>query len=441
MDDSTELASIVQATASAEESRPHIGIILPAIAEGGAEKATLSLAGALFDRGYGVDLILLRPLGLYRATIPEGISVYYLHRRKYDDSLIDYFRERGIGSRKLSVGLFATWRTWLAFRRRYPGCGLRRSHARAALAIARYIREAGGHLLYSVLSEANDASVLAGELTGYRVPVVVSIRNNVSMSAGYDGSGLAAAQALTPKADAVVAVSNGVAADAVQTLGLDAQRVHTIYNAKPLEEIRRLAGEPVTHPWFRSSETPVILSVLKDAPQKDWATLVKAFGKVRQNIPARLAILGRVSDAYIDRATAFAASLGVKKDVEFLGFDENPFRYMGRAHLFVHSSRHEGLPNVLIEALACGTPVVSTDSPYGPDEILESGRWGRLTPVGDAETMAQAILQSLNGDTVPAEALRRRAEEFSTERSVAAYGALFARTIRRNADKATADRI
>jgi glycosyltransferase involved in cell wall biosynthesis len=114
---------------------------------------------------------------------------------------------------------------------------------------------------------------------------------------------------------------------------------------------------------------------------------------------------------------------------------------MQRAALFVHSSRWEGLPNVLIEALACGTPVVSTNTPYGPDEILEGGRWGRLTPVGDAEAMARAMLDSLNGGTLAPEVLQRRAEDFSPERSVAAYDALFTRLIRRNAEKVTADQV
>ncbi len=435
--DGPEAASTAETKVQATAVRPRIGVVLPSLAGGGAERATLSLAASLAGRGYRIDLVLLRPLGSYRDAIPDGIRVYYLHRRKDDGGLVDYCRERGIEMRRLAVGLLTTWRTWISLRQRYPDCRFRRRHARATLAIARYVREARPDLLHTALREASDASILAGELTGRHVPVAVSIRNNVSMSAGYTGGGLSAAQALTPRADAVVAVSQGVAADAIRTLGLDARRVHAIYNAKPLEDIRRLAVEPVTHPWFRDGEPPVILSVLKDGPQKDWATLFAAFGQVRQTTPARLAILGRVSVGYIDRAMEFAAGLGADRDIAFLGFDENPFRYMRRARLFVLSSRHEGLPNVLIEALACGTPVVSTDAPYGPAEILEDGRWGRLTPVGDVEAMAQEILDSLAGDTVPAEALRRRAEDFSADRAAEAYQALFEKLIGARADTAT----
>ena len=306
---------------------------------------------------------------------------------------------------------------------------------RAALRVAGYIRRIRPQLMFSALARANNISILAAELTGHRIPHVVSIRNNVSMSQHYSGRSKLVAQALMPRADAVVAISKGVAAETIKTFGLDAQRVSTIYNPTAVLEIRRLAQEQTDHPWFGSSERPIILSALREGPQKDWATLVNAFGHVRGKVPARLAILGRTDRTeYREQIMSSARSLGVEGDITFLGFDENPFRYMRRASLFVHSSHWEGLGNVLIEALACGTPVVSTDSPYGPAEILENDRWGRLTPVGNADAMAQAIIESLEGDTVPADALRGRAEDFSAERAVNAYEALFKRLIVQIAD-------
>ena len=205
--------------------------------------------------------------------------------------------------------------------------------------------------------------------------------------------------------------------------------MHTIYNPKPLAEIRRLAEDEPDHPWFGDGGPPIVLTVLRKASQIDWATLTAAFGDARHEAQARLAILGSLSEEYRARIVELAGSLGVVEDIAFFGFDENPYRYMGRASLFVLSSRWEGLPNVLIEALACGTPVVSTDAPYGPAEILGNGRWGRLTPVGDAPALAQAIVDSLEGDRPPAEALRRRAGDFSAERAVAAYESLFETSI------------
>ena len=275
-------------------------------------------------------------------------------------------------------------------------------------------------------------------LTGLSVPLVVSLRVNVGTS--YSEMRKSTARALAPVADAVVAVSRGVAADAIETLGLDERGVHTIYNPKPLADIRRLAEEEVSHPWFQDFASPVILTALRDGRQKDPATLVAAFRLVRDRLSARLAILGNLSEAYRAETMALAASFAVEKDVAFLGFDENPFRYMRRAGLFVLSSRYEGLPNVLIEAMACGTPVVSTDAPYGPAEILENGRWGRLTPVGDAPVLAAAIVDALEGRALPAAALRRRADDFSADRAAAAYEALFDSLIDRNACAAIANR-
>ena len=410
---------------------PHIGIVLPDLGGGGAERAMLTLAESLIERGYRIDLVLLRLSGPYRATIPDGITVYYHGWRTPELGLAGYCRERGIDLRILSTGPLEAVKAWWSLRRQFPRVGNSHSRVRRALGVARYIRETAPQLLFSALHLANDASVLAAALTGRTVPVVVSLRINVGIH--YSEREKSFARALTPEADAVVAVSQGVAADAVRVLGLDAGRVHAIYNAKPLEDIRRLAGEGVDHPWFGGGEPAVILTVLREGPQKDWATLVEAFGHVRRMIPARLAILGRLSEAYRGELMALAGTLGVAGEIAFLGFDENPFRYIRRAALFVLSSRYEGLPNVLIEAMACGTPVVSTDAPFGPAEILEGGRWGRLTPVGDAPALARATVEILEGKTVPADALRRRADDFSAETAVASYESLFETLIRPSA--------
>ena len=411
-------------------SRRHVGIVLPDLGGGGAERAMLTLAASLIERGYRIDLVLLGLKGSYRATIPDGIAVYYHRSRTPDPELVRYIRDRGIDLRALSSGPLEAIAAWRSLWRQYPEMATGFSRLRAGLCIARYIREARPQLLLSALHLANDGSVLAAALTGRTVPVVVSLRINVGAS--YADRRKAFARALTPQADAVVAVSRGVAANAVETLGLDAGRVHTIYNPKPLEEIRRLAAAAVAHPWFDAGEPPVVLALLREGAQKDWPTLVHAFGHVRRQLPARLAILGNLSEAYRRELTALAERLGVVGDAAFLGFDENPFRYMRRAGVFALSSRYEGWPNALVEAMACGTPVVSTDAPFGPAEILEGGRWGRLTPVGDASALGRAIVRTLQGETAPAEALRRRAEAFSPERAATAYEELFETLIRRH---------
>ena len=401
----------------------HIGIVLRNFGGGGAQRAQLTLAGALIGKGHRVDLVPMQFNGHYRNIIPDGARLYRRRRRKSDRDILEYCRARGIDVQTLAFDPLAVVAARRRLRRCYPRIGLRWSEAGKAVGVARYVREATPQILISGGPGSDHACILAGELTDRRVPTVVSIRNNIRL--GQSERTTAKYRALIARADSVVAVSNGIAAEAVEMFGLDPQRVHTIYNPKPLAEIRRMAEEAPPHPWFGDGGPPVILTVLRESPQKDWATLVAAFGRVRRDADARLAILGPLSDRFRAQISASARRLGVDGDIVFLGFDDNPFRYMRRAALFVLSSRFEGMPNVLIESLACGTPVVSTDAPYGPAELLENGRWGRLTPVGDADAMAQAILYSLAGDTLPADALRRRAEDFSAERAVAAYEALF----------------
>ena len=220
---------------------------------------------------------------------------------------------------------------------------------------------------------------------------------------------------------------------------MEAGRVRTIYNPIPTDSIRRLAQEEVTHPWFASGEPPVVLSVGREAPSKDYPTLVEAFGAgaprgwtrgwsssagSRRPTGARLKSPGAGAMApYRARLKSLARSHGVEGDFGFVDFDENPYRYMRRAGLLALSSRWEGLPTVILEALACGTPVVSTDTPYGPREIL--GGFGDLPPVGDAPALARALVATLRGERPAEEALRARAADFSPEKAADAYLALF----------------
>ena len=135
----------------------------------------------------------------------------------------------------------------------------------------------------------------------------------------------------------------------------------------------------------------MILGVGRLTPQKDFPTLIRAFARVRRQRPARLVIVGEGRPEARAALMRLAAELGCAEDVSLPGFTHNPFCYMAHAGVFVLSSLHEGLPGVLIQALACGAPVVSTDCPSGPREILEGGRYGRLVALGDDAAMAEAI--------------------------------------------------
>ena len=191
-------------------------------------------------------------------------------------------------------------------------------------------------------------------------------------------------------ADAIVAVSNGVADDLANVVGLPRECVTTIYNPTVHPQLLALAQARLEHPWFAAGAPPVVLGVGRLGKSKDFPTLIKAFARLRTERPARLLILGgtdKVSkwDESRDQLMALAAELGVVDDVSLPGFVANPFAYMTRAAVFVLSSQYEGFPNVLVEALACGCPVVSTDCPSGPSEILDKGKYGRLVPCRDPE--------------------------------------------------------
>ncbi len=147
------------------------------------------------------------------------------------------------------------------------------------------------------------------------------------------------------------------------------------------------------HPWFQPGEPPVILGVGEVGPRKDFVTLIKAYAKLRERVPSRLAIIGKGKDH--DQLRATAQQLGIAKDVDLPGFVPYPYPYMAHAGLLAMTSRWESLGFILIEALAVGTPVVSTKCPSGPSEILDGGRYGQLVPIGDVNGLAHAMYTTL----------------------------------------------
>ena len=407
----------------------HIGFLLTGLDGGGAERTTLNLAAALIERGHRADLVIPRLAGDYRAAIPGGIRVWRARIPGTDRNLLRAMQRSGVHVEAMTVNPFGVARSWLALGRKGLHLPVRRRHRVYAYAtmIARYVREARPHVLVSALPGADAAAVCAAELTERAVPVVVTVRNVPEDY--YAPEWLAASRTLYPLADAVVAVSRGVAESVRRSLAVDAKRVRTIYNPILADSIRRLAQAEVTHPWLVDGEPPVILSVGREAPSKDYPTLVGAFGLARREVDSRLVILGRLSAPYRARLKSLARGHGVEGALGFVDFDENPYRYMRRAGLLALSSRSEGLPGVILEALACGTPVVSTDAPCGPREIL--GGWGDLPPVGDAPALARALVATLRGERPTEEALRARAADFSPEKAADAYVALFEELVRR----------
>jgi glycosyltransferase involved in cell wall biosynthesis len=296
--------------------------------------------------------------------------------------------------------------------------------------LVRYLRAERPDALFSAMPMPNLLAVWARRLAKVPTRVLVSERN--TLSAMIDGSRRWRDRGLPQLlgrgyrlADGIVAVSDGVADDLANRSGLPRARITTVYNPVITAELTAMADQPVAHRWFRPSAPPVVLGVGSLSGRKDFPTLIRAFARVRAQRDCRLVILGQAMSPkktldQRNRLIALAASLGVAADVDLPGFAANPFAYMARARAFVLSSVYEGLPGVLIQALACGCPVVSTDCPSGPAEILDGGRFGAMVPVGDDAAMAAAIMATLDRP-IAADTLRERASLFRVERAVDRY--------------------
>lgn len=291
------------------------------------------------------------------------------------------------------------------------------------LSLCRYIRRNRPVSVMSFLNYQNLALLLAAPMVSTDTRYIVNVRNHISTSAKYGKSKWMrnvprVMRRFFPRADLILAPSRSVADDAREITGIAPEKFRVIYNPVFRQEIVELSRETPSHPWLAGPDVPVVIAAGKLKPQKDFETLLRAFALVRGQRAARLVILGRGpgKQALMD----LAAQLGIAEDFQLPGHVKNPYAWFSNASVFVLSSAWEGLPNVLIEAMACGCPVISTDCPGGSSEILEDGRVGRLVPVGDAAAMAQAIADTL--DSPPSrEMLLGRARAFSYDKAISGY--------------------
>jgi glycosyltransferase involved in cell wall biosynthesis len=372
----------------------HVAVLISGFATGGVPRVMSTLAGALAERGHQVDLLAADAEGPALDRLPAQVRLVDLR-----------------GWRRLPTP---------------PSGGRSRRAMLGAPAVARYLRSRRPDVLLSGGNYPNFAALAGRALARAPLPVVVTHHAHLALEARRKPLVRAIVRHVYPRADRVVAVSQGVADELVGVTGLAASRVCVIYNPAAPESIVLRAQEAVRHPWLAPGEPPLILGAGRLHRQKDFPTLLRAFSRVRAAQPARLVILGTGEKADARKELlALAAELGVAGDVELPGWVENPYAWMARASAFVLSSAWEGLPTALIEALACGCPVVSTDCPSGPAEILEGGRHGPLVPVGDDAALADAVLGVLRAPP-ESEKLRVRAADFSVEAATDSYLALLA---------------
>ena len=395
-----------------------IAVLSPTLAGGGAERKALSIAAGLLERGHEVDILVHRLVCHYPDEVPNRARLIYLSNRGGDET-------RGLLDR-LAVVPQPLFPERIPWRARIPRtallCKVREKQLpllmttrppRWAAGIAAYVDRERPSALLAVNILAVTATTMAASLIRRPTRVVGTLHDVLSSGRLHQR-----ARRSYPFADCAVGISRGTTAELERIPGMARDRIHTIYNPVVSTDIDRRARESPRHPWFDDRPYPVILAIGRMKKVKDFSTLLRAFARLLVRRPARLIVLGkgRLQPSLL----SLARELGVAEHVDFPGFKENPYAFLAKADLFVLSSRHEALPTVLIEAMACGCPVVSTDCPFGPREILEDGRLGPLVPVGDAEALADAMALTLE-EPPEREALRQRASFFSVDRAVDQY--------------------
>ena len=336
-------------------SEKKLAIFLPSLAGGGAERAMLNLAHGFTSCGHPVDLVLAQAKGPYLDEVNESIR------------LVDLNASRTLMSLPTLAG---------------------------------YLRREQPAALVSAMDYANLVAIWASRLARTSCRVLVNVQNTISRSARNSPRRRQRVvphlmKRFYPWADYVVGNSQGVADDLSRVTGLPRESVMVLYNPVVTPELRTKAQAFLDHPWFQAGQPPVVLAVGRLTRQKNFTMLIRAFAQARQARPARLLILGEGPDRSL--LEALVEQLGLSDDVALPGFVENPYAYMTRASLYVLSSRWEGLPTVLIEALYCGPPIIASDCPSGPQEILAAGQHGRLVPVEDEGALVAAIKDGLAG--------------------------------------------
>ncbi len=355
-----------------------IAIFVSFSGQGGVERMILNLARGLVARGHGVRLVLARSDGGWLDHLPAGVEV-----------------ER-LGTRHTLT---------------------------AVVPLARYLRRHRPPLLLVAKDRAIKAAILARALGGVEVRLVGRLGTNVSgalAGRGHLRRALwhAGMRHFYSRLDGLVTVSQGVKDDVVAITGMDPRTIRVIPNPVITPGLADAARQPTGHPWVDEKDLPLIIAVGRLTRQKDFPTLLRAFARVAAGHPARLVILGEGAER--EGLLALADELGIGGRVALPGFQSNPHAWVAPADLFVLSSRWEGSPNALTEAMALGVPVVATDCPSGPSELLQEGRVAPLVTPGDVEGLAAAMARVLAAPPDP-ELLHGAVAAYTMENSAASY--------------------
>jgi glycosyltransferase involved in cell wall biosynthesis len=336
-------------------------LILSSLNGGGSERVMVTLANKFAQDGYLVDLVIIRNVGCYAGELDSRVSIVDLNSLKALHSIIPLSN-------------------YIKGLQRVKDCCILSSmrHINLLSIASKIIARSSVRL---VIREANTYSVITKNTKSFK-SILIDLF----------------AKFLYSKADAIIAPSEGVANDLVKLNSSLSPRVNIIYNPVDIDTIYKSSKESVDF-GFDTSKTSVVLAVGSLIQQKNFRMLVQAFSKVVKTTDSVLVILGEGKE--FNDLLKLSKDLGISDKVIMPGFVRNPFAYMSKAKVFVLSSIYEGLPNVLLQAASLGVPIVATDCPSGPKEILENGKWGKLVAINDVDKMASAIQDGCHDKLLP----------------------------------------
>ncbi|MBT3047205.1 MAG: glycosyltransferase [Candidatus Thiodiazotropha sp.] len=366
------------------QNRPHVCLFILKFGDGGVERMMVNIARGLSMIGVRVDFIVKETQAPYLHLLPEQVRIIRFQVSKQKAALpklIDYLKSNDpdiLLSAKILDDRIA-----LQAKRRHSG--RTRFYLRPGTALISRMKARGTHPLRRWLKTRQLRSLFAA-------------------------------------ADGVVAVSQGVANEVVELSAIPWEKISVIKNPTITPELYQQAEAAIDEPWLAADQPPLILGIGGLRRQKDFPTLLRAFARVRRELPCRLMILGQGNKQ--GQLLNLARELEVSDDFRLPGFVQNPYAYLKGARLFVLSSLWEGSPNVLTEAMALGTSCVSTDCPSGPHEVTRGGEVAPLVPMGDAERLAQAMLQTLREPLDP-QRLKEAVSDYTLVKSAGSYLAAF----------------
>lgn len=365
---------------------------------GGAEKNLLRILNHLDREKFNISVALARGGGSYESALAEDVKLNILNTGKISSTTLRMIR--------------------------------------SIIPLRRLIKTEKPDIVFSVLDIANIVAVVACSNLTIRPKLVLNVQNTPSVQ--YKQSGnivkriiLSLIPSLYPEADRIVALSQGVAEDLKTLTGKITERTEVIYNAGLDERLLQGISEPLVEELPHNNSLIVACGRLTE--QKGFPFLIEALAYVRQVIPAHLWIIGEGKQR--QELEEQIEELNLRDCVKLLGFQNNPYKYMASADVFVLSSIFEGFGNVIVEAMACGAPVVATDCPSGPGEIIENEVNGLLVPTRNVKALSEAIIRVLTNKELKQQLSQKgkeRSQDFHAQNIASAYGKMFLNTVNKS---------